>query len=595
MPKHSGKTRKKHGTGQVEPVVQPGLSEGTPDGPSTSPPRGSPKPPLPDASKRKKFAEFLKTVLEAIRHEGTFQEAEELLGELRRWGGDYLASLVQRIEEAKLAERLELLEVISRLEDHAAVPHLERLVFDSSIDLRAKFKVAEILEELGSPLERGLAECLADAVEVLEGLPGLRPESLHGSHPLFLKFLQLPADLRRDTLDELAASHAQAAFDVIRLFQSREPRLHAETIDALARIEDPRAADLLESFLEANSEKETSRRLRRALYRLRERGLTPKGAKSQAKKAIYRPSVTPPQGYLSAIDGSGSQMIGISRPQPRGMRIFFQGVCNDVQGLLDFKAFEASHRALKEFLKAAFSRDEFPLIEAPTPYCAHLLGLAYQRTQERQVEVPEDYPLYRDQVEALISTSEETPVSPVEAHRADILSEAGPELWRQSEDLLKEPEFAGWAVEEEALEDFAEEVRGLKKSALIVSPHQREGQVEEICRKAANTAMDEGRRERYGRRLDDMAYIFYCLRRKEAARLALSAADQAKAGEGEPADHPFLFGLVKRRLLATLEEQEAPSGEPSESSLIVSPYEQRETPKEPPPQRPDSPIILPHR
>ncbi|MDP7385442.1 MAG: hypothetical protein QF593_05390, partial [Nitrospinota bacterium] len=155
--------------------------------------------------------------------------------------GAYLPAFVRRIEEAGREERLAFLNLISHLENHEAVPHLEYLIFEAAVDVSAKRRSAEILEQMGRPLEVGMAESLKNAAQIIEGAPALKPESIHGSNPLFVKFVQLPPTLRQAALTELASVAPGMTLDFIELLRSRENLPPPETVEALVILEDPRA------------------------------------------------------------------------------------------------------------------------------------------------------------------------------------------------------------------------------------------------------------------------------------------------------------------------------------------------------------------
>ncbi|MFQ5694147.1 MAG: hypothetical protein ACE5IM_14050, partial [Nitrospinota bacterium] len=349
--------------------------------------------PVAQGSRRRQFSEFLHKILDAFKQENGFQETEELVAELKGWTGNYLSALVSQIQEARAEERLEILDLIAHLEDPRVIPYLERLIFESSVDLQAKRRATEILEQLGRPLEVGMSECLDNAAAILEGVPSLKPESFHGSHPLFVKFVRLPPALRQATLIGLASSAPQVAINFIELLCSREPRPHPETVEALVLLEDARAAKILQGFLEGELDKETTRLVRRALYRLKSRGI-PVGEEPPASKGggrgIFRPVVTPPQGFMSVVDGSGTRVVWLAKPLPGGRRLLFQTILSDERGMLDFSAMEISLRSFRSYVEELTTQQkDFPVAEVPAAYAASLMEEAYRLSQERKEEIPQ--------------------------------------------------------------------------------------------------------------------------------------------------------------------------------------------------------------
>jgi hypothetical protein len=422
--------------------------------------------PAAQSSKRRQFNELVQRILDTLKRQEGFHGAEELIAELKGWTGSYLPGLLRRIEEGASAERLVLLDLISHLEDQDAVPYLEQLIFEAPVDVAAKQRAAEILKELGNPLEVGMAESLKNAAAVLNGIPTLKPESFHGSHPLFVKFVQLPTTLRQATLIELASTAPQTALDFIELIRSRENRPPVETIEALVLLDDPRAARILEEYLDAATDKETVRVVRRALYRLSSRGIEIKEESTQAKtggQGIFRPVVVLPQGYMSVVDGSGSRVLWVARPVSGGGRLLFQAIVNDEQGLLDFSAMEVSLRSFRSYIAEVTGQgQEFPVCEVPPAYAASLMDEAYRQTQADKGNVPQEYPVYQRQIAEL--AGEERPQ--LDLPRAEPAGEISPEEMKA---LLDLPEFAGWHIGEEEVSPIVEEVKSSFDSQLVVS------------------------------------------------------------------------------------------------------------------------------
>ncbi len=543
--------------------------------------------PAAQSSKRKQFDELVLRILDSLKQRQGFQGAEELIAELRGWAGSYLAGLLRQIEEGAPGERLVLLDLISHLEDPDAVPYLEQLIFEAPVDVAAKQRAAEILEELGNPLEVGMAESLRNAAAVLNGIPTLKPESFHGSHPLFVKFVRLPTTLREATLIELSSTAPQTALDFIELIRSRENRPPVETIEALVLLDDPRAARILEDYLDAAPDKETARVVRRALYRLSSRGIEIKEEGPQPKaggQGIFRRVVVPPQGYKSVVDGSGSRVVWVAKPVAGGGRLLFQAIVNDEQGLLDFSAMEVSLRSFRSYIAEVTGQGrEFPVCEVPPAYAAFLMDEAYRRTQAEKGGVPQEYPVNQRQIAELAGTERPQLNLP----RLKPEEEISPADMKA---LLDQPEFAGWQIGEEEVSPIVDEVKSSFDSRLVVSRGMRHTQIEEIIQKAAQSLFTKDRLERFAKRLEDTAYVLQRLGRGEMVQSTLALAESLRRADGEAAKHPFLDEMLRRSVMQQFTEQLPPetkeklsaaqSDEPTggkEPSLIITPGEYRQS------------------
>ncbi|MFQ5915150.1 MAG: hypothetical protein ACE5JS_18425 [Nitrospinota bacterium] len=545
--------------------------------------------PVAQGSKRRQFGEFLRKILNALNREDGFQEAEELIAELKGSTGRYLPGFVRQIEEAQGKERLDLLNLIAHLEDPEAVPYLETLIFESPIDVAAKRRAAEILEQLGNPLEVGMAECLENAAAILERIPNLKPGSLHGSHPFFVKFVQLPPVLRQATLIELASSAPQTALNFIELIRSREHKALPETIEALVILKEPHAGKILQEYLEGTPDKQTARLVRRALYRLKTGGtpIQEEGVKTRSEgRGIFRPLVTPPQGFMSVVDGPGTKAVWLAKPLPGGGRLLFQAIVSEERGLVDFAATEISLRSFRSYVEEITAQDQgIPVSEVPAGYAAHLMEEAHRLSQQRKGEIPQDFPIHQHQIVDLVGEERLDLPGKLQERQVEPVGEMSS---KEMGDLLEQPEFSDWVMGEEEISPFVEEVKSLSESRLIISRGTRQEQVEEICKRAAASLFDRNRLQRLANRLEDTAYVLLMAAHKEPARSAAALAKNLWEFDGDPAGHPFLRGIVLRSVLArTLKEIPAEDTEGASAtrageeakrekpSLIITPGEAR--------------------
>ena len=546
--------------------------------------------PAATSSKRRQLNEFLEKILDALKRENGFQEAEELIAELEIHTGAYLPAFVRRIEEAGREERLALLNLISHLENPEAVPHLEYLIFEAAVDVAAKQRSAEILEQMGRPLEVGMAESLKNAAQIIEGVPALKPESIHGSNPLFVKFVRLPPTLRKAALTELASVAPGTALEFIELLRSRENLPPPETVEALVILEDPRAVKILREYLNGTTDKETGRVLRRALYRLKARGLPVEEGDAGTKPAgqgIFRPVVTPSQGFMSVVDGSGSRVVWLAKPLQGGGRLLFQAVVSDDEGLMDFNAYELNLSSFRSYIREITGRAlEFPVTEIPPGYASFLIDEAYRLRQSRNEEIPQEYPIHQRQIS---DGAEENRPSLKEALDEARMDPGGEVSAEEMKTLLGQPTFSNWVLSEEEASPYVEEVKALLDSQLIVSHEARREQLTAACRKATAALFPAERVERCAKRLEDTAYVLLKSEHRDLARSVAGVAKSLRELDGDPAEHPFLYGMVFRSVLALL-SKEIPLEEAEEDlqsrdsdrtrreepSLILTPSELRQ-------------------
>ncbi|UCF73465.1 MAG: hypothetical protein JSW35_03140, partial [Deltaproteobacteria bacterium] len=104
----------------------------------------------------------------------------------------------------------------------------------------------------------------------------------------------------------------------------KEPSLTVPVIESLARIPNPDTAQLLISMMEKLQEKWVVKSIKRTLYKLRQKGVRWEQRPPEDKPILRPPKPAEPQGYLGAMDSTGSRIIVIARSQPlRGLLVVF--------------------------------------------------------------------------------------------------------------------------------------------------------------------------------------------------------------------------------------------------------------------------------
>ncbi len=545
---------------------------------------------MASGSKRKEINEFLGRVLDSLKQDDGLQEAGELVAELKVRIGSYLPALVQRIEEVSPAERLDLIDLIGHLEDLEAAPFLEKLIFEANVDVGAKKRSAEILEQMGHPLEVGMAESLDHARSILLGIEDLNFETFHGSNPLFVKFVQLSPLLRQATLLEMARSNPGITMKFIDLMRSRENQPPSETIEALVALGNPRAKKILEEYASGDLDRETVRLVRRALYQLESQGIGSEehgDPRKPGEEKIYRPLVNPPQGFMSVVDRTGSRVVWLAKPIRGSGRLLLQAIVNDEQGLLDFSALEVTLRSFRSYVKEITEAGrEFSVAEVPPSEVADLIRLAYKLSGDLNADVPQGFPIHQGYISEIAGGAEGAIDLFVDEFAEMTVDTVSPEDVRK---LLDQPAFSTWGFGADEVATYVDEIKELLESQLVVSGGARQEQLGKVCSRATTELFQKERLDRFKTRLSGSAYVLIKTNQKESAELVLGVMKSLEnLGEG-PAAHPFLYELVFRSLMAQVSKElpveDSPSrqGKPEDldsderdsSSLIITPGEAR--------------------
>jgi hypothetical protein len=140
---------------------------------------------------------------------------------------------------------------------------------------------------------------------------------------------------------------------------------------------------------------------------------------------------------------------------------------------------------------------------------------------------------------------------------------------RRAGDLFKSDLFASWGIPEGEIRPYADAVWEAEESKIVLSQAQKEARFQEIYQRALSDLFPEDKRVLYKKRLEEMAYVLFQLKREEEARMSLAAAMDLEKPLNPFQPNPFLFQLVVRSIFALLAE--AREKKKKEPSFIVKP------------------------
>ena len=367
--------------------------------------------------------------------------------------------------------------------------------------------------------------------------------------------LGVSLDRPLETLDRLEAAWGNA------------PEIEARVVAALGASHEPEAARRL-AALEARSTKAVRREIRRALYKLEQRGLWSPPAPAPPPRASELLGIHEgePEAWLSAIDAGGNRLAWLARSIPNAV-VTLSTVISDTAGVRDLHAGETTRKALAKARKDLASRHGTTLVEAPWQHVDALVARAYELTQDRSTLT--EYPQARALVVPHPATGPVSPPIDALVERADAGGDSA--ALAASGEALREPELAGWLLPLEWLQATIDELEGAQQSVLVLSPVQKE----ERARVAFGRAIDEvldppERRELYAARLDETAYLLARRGALAHARALVAAAVALRGGKPISAI-PVLAELTRASLALAVQVHAEEAREQAKSSLIVSP------------------------
>jgi len=306
--------------------------------------------------------------------------------------------------------------------------------------------------------------------------------------------------------------------------------------------------------------------VRRSRYRLEQRGLTIPAAPPPKPVTIAAPVL---EGYLSAVDGRGDQLVWLLRPRPGGLAHLF-AVINDPDGLREVNLFETTRKALRASREELLSRHELRLIEVEWRYCDHLMDRAFRWATEKGQSVSGDYPGLRAQ----LIKEPATEMPPLIFAHLDAGAISGdPQLLAESEKVLEEKEFRTWFFDEEGLKPYIDELQQIKYSPLLLNEAQQTERFRVVFDRAVEELFGGEQRLSWVRRLEEMAYFLHATARPDQAQRALAVALALESSTRGGRDIPMCETLARASLAAFVKMEEERQEEEALSSLVITPQQ----------------------
>jgi hypothetical protein len=367
------------------------------------------------------------------------------------------------------------------------------------------------------------------------------------------------ATLARLGLDPDAVAAGRGADDALaRLLAGPDA---ADLVHALGDLPTPAIATLLVR-LEASASRAVRKEIRRALYRLRQRGVP-------IPEPVAPPAAAPArvaaeiEALLSAVDGRGDRVAWLLRPLDTGGALLVAAQLNEPAGLRDVHAVEVARKALRATRDRLEKESGLKLVPADW----HVVDALLVEGHERAAGSERD----RDYLRVRPRLTREPPRSPAEPVSRRVAPPAPDEvdaLVAGSAALLDEPEFRTWWPTADALAPIIAEIGALRDSPIVVSPGAQEERLRVVLRHAAETLLPPAVA---ARRLEATAYVLAETGRSAPARQALAVATVLRERPAAAADVPFVAVYVERAVGALLAETTARREEEQRSSLVVTP------------------------
>lgn len=327
---------------------------------------------------------------------------------------------------------------------------------------------------------------------------------------------------------------------------------------------------LLQKLEAASADKLVHKEVKRALYRLEQRGVAVPAAPTPAAVGPIVPAAI--EGYLSPIDGHGDQLVWLVKPRSGGVLHLF-AVINDPEGMRETDLTVVTRKALKAVRGELQAKHELTLVPADWRYCDFLMRRAFAWARAREARIEGDYPALRAQLVHEPGLEEMPPL--ILAHVDAAALTADDDRLAQSGTLIEQKEFRTWVFTPEQLKPYLDELAAIRDSPLVLDRAQQEERFRSVIDGAVERLFGGAPRDSWVRWLYETAYVFWSTGRREPARMAVTvAAALARSAHGGRGI-PFCEHLARGSLALYFQAAAEQEAERSQSSLIVTPQQLR--------------------
>lgn len=368
----------------------------------------------------------------------------------------------------------------------------------------------------------------------------------------------------------LSADEPLRALAALEPTWGADPELEA-TVVALAGAADVLEAGVVLARLAAGTvDKNVKREIKRALYKLGQRGLwhAPDSPPPPPVRTLLGPDEDEPEAWLSAIDPTGSRLLWMARRIGSGMASL-SALVDESRGLLEFYAGETTRKSLRQAQRDLAGRSGVALVEAPWPHVDALLmrAVALAADETRAADVA------RARREIVPHPHAGVVAPPIDA-LIDRAAAAGDEpALATSAGALTEKELGGWLLPREWVEPALAGIEEAQSSLVIVSPQQKEERLRDaLVRAAEDVFAAEGRRDTFAARLEETAYLLARRGQTAQARALVAATEATRAGRAID-QIPVLAQIAARSFALALELKAQRSRDESRGSLIMTPQQ----------------------
>jgi hypothetical protein len=359
----------------------------------------------------------------------------------------------------------------------------------------------------------------------------------------------------------LAALGAPAAARVLGWLLAEEPEAGEELLEAW--LEEPGGEAPILALRDEALPREGRKLLRRALHRLRSRGIeAPESPPEPIKAAPPAVEDVFAAALLTPMDAFGGRIAFLVEPHPSGGVRIFEVSFEEERGILDVRVYSTGRRKARALLRSlGEGRDAAAVEVEPGALRALVARVAARQPKERPL--PAAFASWRSHVAA---SPDGTP-TPGEQVQGALGESADAELLEAAAELMRAGRVGPWPPSREQLTRVAERLDEARRSRLVVSGARRREQLDEIVTEGLADAYAGEAAARAAERFREAAFVFWKRGDEAAARACLAAA--AAFAALPPERNPVARLSFEIPLASFLAAQDEPVEQ--QESLLVKP------------------------
>ena len=337
------------------------------------------------------------------------------------------------------------------------------------------------------------------------------------------------------------------------------PHFFLAVLDEIGGIPTQTAARVLISLQAFFIDKQSKKAIKKALFRLKQRGVLLAVSEDTEKSSPIYKQVEKNEAYgmVSTVDTFGDRLAFLAVPQRPHVWMLGGGVIGDETGMRQFSVTETNRSSINGFFRDVNSSSQTPLARIDADHAGALFLECAHGMEKQGMEIPADFLELKSWISANCKPIEKPAVYDIFSEE-DVRSKLKLGLLSQGISLYDNLPFSAWYIPREEIEKYIRKIEKAKNTTIILSKAQQSQMINDIIRQAVQELYPSERRMLMRRRLEECAYVLHELGKEEDAELALAAALDITNEIVLLKENEFLLELLKRsiNLIEASEEEE---------------------------------------